>query len=97
PHQLCGDFDVSNGQLTVHSCTTWSPTVDDAGTFNAICNVGGILTGVQGVRGHINWGPVAYEGKIRFAGYSGTWPHDGDYNFALARPDQAGVTTGNGY
>jgi hypothetical protein len=94
---LCGHFDVINGQLVTGGCTTWSPTVDDAGTFNLICNVGGTIEGVKGVHGHINWGPVTYEGRIRFNEYSGAWPYDGDYNLELLRTDQAGVTTANQY
>jgi hypothetical protein len=80
-----------------HGCTTWAPTVDNAGTFNLLCNVGGTAAGVRGVHGHVNWGPVAYEGRIRFEEFSGAWPYDGDLNFALFRPDQAGVTKANTY
>lgn len=70
------------------NCTTQTTTHDN-GTF-----CGGVSTlWVQAdYDGHFNWAAGTYAGLI-------TWSHlatfDRDYNFKLAPPDQAGLTTAN--
>ena len=75
-------------------CTTDSPTADiDAGldfeTFGAVCPA-------NPIHGHLNWGIVTYRGTLTWQGWSGDagfWD-DGDYNFGLSVPNNAGLVSG---
>ncbi len=67
-------------------CTT-QPTEEDHGL---LCNYGTL--GI--VDGHHNWVAGTYEGTI-FWNDKSSWIADGDYNFRLVRPDDAGMTTEN--
>ena len=86
---LCGNFANS----MTHGCTTWSPTIDVAGTIN-ICQLSSPLSDTP--HGHVNWTYATYEGSLFFSDFNPS-PGDGDYSMELVRSDQAGITTGNGF
>jgi len=85
-HELPDNDQCGNGDPYSGSCTT-QPTSADRGH---LCNQGtlGILDG------HHNWVAGTYEGTI-FWNDKSSWIADGDYNFRLVRPDDAGMTAEN--
>jgi hypothetical protein len=72
------------------TCTTQQPTEDlsqnDFDMFFTICRS-------DLFPGHLNWSIGTYQGAISWQEYSGGWPNDGDYNFGLYPPDNAGMTS----
>jgi hypothetical protein len=77
----CGNHDPYSAP-----CTT-QPTEEDHGF---LCNEGTL--GI--VDGHHNWVAATYQGTI-FWNDKSSWIADGDYNFRLVRPDDAGMTAEN--
>jgi hypothetical protein len=80
-HSQCGGGDPYSSP-----CTT-QPTEEDHGF---LCSYGTL--GI--VDGHHNWVAGTYEGTI-FWNDQSSWIADGDYNFRLVRPDDAGMTVEN--
>jgi hypothetical protein len=80
-HNQCGGGDPYSSP-----CTT-QPTEEDHGL---LCNYGTL--GI--VDGHHNWVAGTYEGTVFWNDQSGYFA-DGDYNFRLVRPDEAGMTVEN--
>jgi uncharacterized repeat protein (TIGR01451 family) len=88
-NEICGHFQNPGDSLPAgksDTCTLWDPEVNEVRPPTFLCPS-------DGVRGHINWAPATYTGRLFFKDYSGGWPHDADYNFTLLRPDFKGVTT----
>ena len=85
-HELPDKSQCGNGDPYSGPCTT-QPTEEDHGL---LCNEGTL--GI--VDGHHNWVAGTYEGTI-FWNDKSSWIADGDYNFRLVRPDDAGMTTEN--
>jgi hypothetical protein len=85
-HELPDKSQCGNGDPYSAPCTT-QPTEEDHGF---LCNEGTL--GI--VDGHHNWVAGTYEGTI-FWNDKSSWIADGDYNFRLVRPDDAGMTTEN--
>jgi len=84
-HELPDKSQCGNGDPYSKPCT-WQPTSEDHGLLCAA------TLGI--VDGHHNWVAGTYEGTIFWNDKSG-WIQDGDYNFRLVRPDDAGMTTEN--
>lgn len=85
-HELPGHAQCGGGDPYSSPCTT-QPTSEDHGL---LCNVGTL--GI--VDGHHNWVAGTYEGTV-FWNDKSSWIADGDYNFRLVRPDDAGMTVEN--
>jgi hypothetical protein len=85
-HQLPDHSQCGGGDPYSSPCTT-QPTSEDHGF---LCSYGTL--GI--VDGHHNWVAGTYEGTI-FWNDQSSWIADGDYNFRLVRPDEAGTTTEN--
>ncbi len=85
-HELPDTSQCNGGAPYASPCTT-QPTEEDHGI---LCNYGTL--GI--VDGHHNWVAGTYEGTI-FWNDKSSWIADGDYNFRLVRPDDAGMTTEN--
>jgi hypothetical protein len=102
---LCNNFhnegDVLN--LGSPSCTTQHPIVDEPSLLQpanyGACQLGDLFNG--SVHGHINWGFGTYRGTLYFEDWQVPGVDfnfgDNDYDFALVRSDEAGVTQGNDF
>jgi hypothetical protein len=85
-HELPDKRQCNNQDPYSRSCTK-QPTEEDHGF---LCNEGTL--GI--VDGHHNWVAGTYEGTV-FWNDKSSWIADGDYNFRITRPDEAGMTTEN--
>jgi len=85
-HELPDKSQCNNQDPYSAPCTT-QPTAEDHGL---LCSYGTL--GI--VDGHHNWVAGTYEGTL-FWNDKSSWIADGDYNFRLVRPDDAGMTTEN--
>lgn len=85
-HELPDHSQCGGGDPYSRPCTT-QPTEEDHGL---LCSWGTL--GI--VDGHHNWVAGTYEGTV-FWNDKSDWIADGDYNFRLVRPDEAGTTTAN--
>jgi hypothetical protein len=87
------DFKEDAGVLA-GDCTSQSPTTDVVGwnLFAApVINTGYCKEQFAPMPGHLNWGIATYDGDIFFSNWSGKFPEDEDYNFALHHVDQSGL------
>jgi len=87
-HELPDRSQCNNAAPYSSPCTTQS-TEEDHGF---LCGAADVTTGL--VDGHHNWGAGTYEGTV-FWNDKSSWIADGDYNFRVVRPDEAGTTTAN--
>jgi hypothetical protein len=85
-HELPDRKQCGGGDPYAPPCTTQGPTED----HGFLCSYGTL--GI--VDGHHNWVAATYEGTI-FWNDKSSWIADGDYNFRLVRPDDAGMTVEN--
>ncbi len=85
-HELPDHNQCGGGNPYSSPCTT-QPTEEDHGL---LCSYGTLDI----VDGHHNWVAGTYEGTI-FWNDKSSWIADGDYNFRLVRPDDAGMTVEN--
>jgi hypothetical protein len=94
-------------KLGVPACTTQAPTVDEPNGWDqpenwAVCQLESVVGSHPPgtVHGHVNWGLATYTGTIYFQDWQSPDPTtmgDNDYDFALVRTDEAGVTSGNDF
>lgn len=98
--ELCNHFHDEGDFLNLGRppCTTQRPTVDEPSVWSDLLHWGlcqfDHLPGT--VHGHINWGYGSYTGKIYFEDFQNPLRlQDNDYDMALIRDKQEGVTTGN--
>jgi hypothetical protein len=75
-------------------CTTQAPDADiDTGLDFVTL---GLVCPANPVHGHLNWGSATYTGRLTWQGWTGDtgfW-EDGDYNFGLSVPNNAGLASG---
>jgi hypothetical protein len=83
----CGSSNVPSDPV---DCTSQTTNFD--GTD--LCTVRGWFTGDAG--GHLNWAAATYQGSLYWEAHSAVGTDD-DYNMRLVPPDQAGLTTDNGF